>query len=134
VLVAGLLLCCLGVAAVPPQWAVDTLAGKPYMRHASLGVAVMDIATGEMVAGHDVDCSEITASTMKTVASLTALETLGADYRFATPVWTCGKVDRDETRFNKSVIRKQDANGKYIDTNNSTNDFTPEAPASLLNK
>ena len=49
--------------------------------------------------------------------------------------WTyCGKVDRDETRFNKSVIRKQDANGKYIDTNNSANDFTPEAPASLLNK
>ena len=49
--------------------------------------------------------------------------------------WTyCGKVDRDETRFDKSVIRKQDANGKYIDTNNSTNDFFPEAPASLLNK
>ena len=48
--------------------------------------------------------------------------------------WTyCGKVDRDETRFNKSVIRKQDANGKYIDTNNSTNDFIPETPASLLN-
>ena len=47
--------------------------------------------------------------------------------------WTyCGKVDRDDTRFNKAVIRKQDANGKYIDTNNSTNDFTPEAPASLL--
>ena len=47
--------------------------------------------------------------------------------------WTyCGKVDKDETRFNKSVIRKQDANGKYIDTNNSTNDFIPEATASLL--
>ena len=47
--------------------------------------------------------------------------------------WTyCGKVDRDETRFNKSVIRKQDAEGKYVDTNNSTNDFTPEATASLL--
>lgn len=47
--------------------------------------------------------------------------------------WTyCGKVDRDETRFNKSVIRKQDANGKYVDTNNSTNDFIPEAAASLL--
>ncbi len=47
--------------------------------------------------------------------------------------WTyCGKVDRDETRFNKSVIRKQDASGKYVDTNNSTNDFIPEAAASLL--
>lgn len=47
--------------------------------------------------------------------------------------WTyCGKVDKDETRFNKAVIRKQDANGKYVDTNNSTNDFTPEAAASLV--
>ena len=47
--------------------------------------------------------------------------------------WTyCGKVDRDQTRYNKSVIRKQDANGKYVDTNNSTNDFTPEAQPSLL--
>ena len=44
----------------------------------------------------------------------------------------CGKVDRDQTRYNKSVIRKQDANGKYVDTNNSTNDFTPEAQPSLL--
>ena len=47
--------------------------------------------------------------------------------------WTyCGKVDKDETRFNKAVIRKQDANDKYVDTNNSTNDFTPEAAASLV--
>ena len=47
--------------------------------------------------------------------------------------WTyCGKVDRDDTRFNKAVIRKQDANGKYIDTNNSTNDFIPEATATLI--
>ena len=49
--------------------------------------------------------------------------------------WTyCGKVDRDDSRFNKSVIRKQDASGKYIDTNNSTSDFIPEAPASLLKR
>ena len=47
--------------------------------------------------------------------------------------WTyCGKVDRDMTRYNKAVIRKQDANGKYVDTNNSTNDFIPESKPSLL--
>ena len=47
--------------------------------------------------------------------------------------WTyCGKVDRDQTRYNKAVVRKQDANGKYIDTNNSTNDFEPEAQPTLL--
>lgn len=48
--------------------------------------------------------------------------------------WTyCGKVDKDQTRYNKAVIRKKDADGKYIDTNNSTNDFEPEAKPSYLN-
>ena len=47
--------------------------------------------------------------------------------------WTyCGKVDRDQTRYNKAVIRKQGADGKYVDTNNSTNDFIPEAQPTLL--
>ena len=48
--------------------------------------------------------------------------------------WTyCGKVDKDQTRYNKAVVRKKDADGKYIDTNNSTNDFEPEAKPSYLN-
>lgn len=47
--------------------------------------------------------------------------------------WTyCGKVNSDKTRYNKSVIRKMDANGKYIDTNDSANDFEPEAVPSFL--
>lgn len=47
--------------------------------------------------------------------------------------WTyCGKVDRDATRYNKAVVRKKDSTGKYIDTNNSTEDFEPEAQPSLL--
>ena len=47
--------------------------------------------------------------------------------------WTyCGKIDKDKTRYNKSVIRKTDANGKYIDTNDSANDFEAEATPSFL--
>ena len=47
--------------------------------------------------------------------------------------WTyCGKTLNDKTRYSKSVIRKLDADGKYVDTNNSTNDFIPEAAPSLL--
>ena len=47
--------------------------------------------------------------------------------------WTfCGKTLTDKTRYGKAVIRKQDADGKYVDTNNSTNDFTPEAVPSLF--
>ena len=47
--------------------------------------------------------------------------------------WTfCGKTLNDKTRYSKAVIRKKDADGKYVDTNNSTNDFTAEAVPSLL--
>ena len=38
----------------------------------------------------------------------------------------CGNVDFDEARYNKAVVRKRNENG-WIDTNNSTNDFTPNA-------
>ena len=42
----------------------------------------------------------------------------------------CGKVDKDPDRYGKSVIRKSE-NGKLVDTNNSTNDFTRDATPSL---
>lgn len=40
-------------------------------------------------------------------------------------------IDRDPERFGKSVLRKRDANGKIVDTNNSTNDFTISVPPTL---
>ncbi len=48
----------------------------------------------------------------------------------------CGQVDKDPNRYGKSVRRKTEstaADGRRIlmDTNNSTNDFTPEATPSL---
>ncbi len=42
----------------------------------------------------------------------------------------CGKVDSDPDRFGKSTLRKS-ADGKLVDTNNSTNDFTRDATPSL---
>ncbi len=41
------------------------------------------------------------------------------------------QVDGDDTRFGKSVLRKRDASGKIIDTDNSTNDFEISNPATL---
>lgn len=46
----------------------------------------------------------------------------------------CGTEDLDPDRFNKSVIRKTGADGKLVDTNNSSNDFTPNTTPSLLAK
>ncbi|SEW28424.1 Protein of unknown function [Prevotella sp. khp7] len=47
--------------------------------------------------------------------------------------WTyCGKTMNDKTRYSKAVIRKTDNEGKYVDTNNSANDFIPEAKPSMF--
>ncbi len=46
--------------------------------------------------------------------------------------WThCGSVDQDKTRYGKAVVRKRES-GKWIDTNNSTNDFEADAVPTLL--
>ena len=45
--------------------------------------------------------------------------------------WTfCGEFDGDTSRFGKSVRRRSEG-GKLLDTNNSTNDFIPNATPSL---
>lgn len=44
----------------------------------------------------------------------------------------CGIGDGDISRHNKSIIRKSGADGKLVDTNNSTNDFDSNVKASLI--
>lgn len=46
--------------------------------------------------------------------------------------WThCGSVDHDKTRYGKAVVRKKTGN-KWVDTNNSTNDFNADAKPTLF--
>lgn len=46
--------------------------------------------------------------------------------------WTyCAETSSDKTRYGLSVVRKRDASGKLVDTNNSTNDFMPRHTPSL---
>ena len=46
--------------------------------------------------------------------------------------WThCGSVDHDKTRYGKAVVRKKSGN-KWVDTNNSTNDFNADAKPTLF--
>lgn len=44
----------------------------------------------------------------------------------------CGSVDRDANRFGKAVVRKKTADGLWVDTNNSTNDFDSDATPTLF--
>ena len=92
-----LLLALIGLSlwAITAQEAVDAYAARKGMRHASAGVVVIDIDSNKVIAGNLQDQAMVTASTMKTVTSITALETLGGDYRFKTKVYLQGKVVGD---------------------------------------
>ncbi len=87
------------------QTAVDRFALHPSLRHGSVGVCVMRIDSGTVVAAHTPDEACITASTMKTVTSATALELLGKDFTFGTKVMAVGKIDRHGTLKGNIVVR-----------------------------
>ena len=57
--------------------------------------------------------------------------TLDAGWTYASPQ----NIDKDAQRYGHSVLRNRNAEtGKLVDTDNSTNDFTPNATPSLLGK
>ena len=87
------------------QAAVDRFALAPSLRYGSVGVCVMRIDSGTVVAAHTPDEACITASTMKTVTSATALELLGKDYTFGTRVMAVGEIDRHGTLHGNIVVR-----------------------------
>lgn len=94
----------LSLWAITAQEAVDAYVARKGMRHASAGVVVIDIDSNKVIAGHLQDQAIITASTMKTVTSVAALETLGGDFRFKTHVYLQGKVKGD-TLMGRVLIR-----------------------------
>ena len=87
------------------QAAVDRFAFDPSLRYGSVGVCVTRIDSGTVVAAHTPDEACITASTMKTVTSATALELLGKDYTFGTRVMAVGEIDRHGTLHGNIVVR-----------------------------
>lgn len=64
--------------------AIKNLDKQTDMRSANWSITVVDLATGQAVVRHNADRSLVTASTMKSVTTATALAVLGADFRFET--------------------------------------------------
>ena len=105
---------------ITPQEAVNRFALDNTMRHASLGVMIMGIDSGNVIASYNPDLSVITASTMKTVTSTTALELLGGDYRFETVVHTIGEIDGNKLKGNLIITGYGDPTlgSQYFPKNN----------------
>lgn len=89
---------------VTPQQAVDRFVNDPSMTHASVGVMFMSIDSGKVIAAANPELSVVTASTMKTVTSVAALERLGGDFQFETPVYTIGKMQGDTLMGNIVIV------------------------------
>lgn len=76
----------------------------PITRDANVATLVVDINTGEVIDSYHSNRLLPTASTMKVITTATALELLGADYRWKTTLETDGEV-RDGVLYGNLYIR-----------------------------
>ena len=79
-----LLICLHLLAGAQTPAPVKWLLQAPYMRGASFSLVVKDVQEGRTVFSYDTDRLQSPASVLKTVATATALEILGEDYRYPT--------------------------------------------------
>jgi D-alanyl-D-alanine carboxypeptidase/D-alanyl-D-alanine-endopeptidase (penicillin-binding protein 4) len=97
----GLLVCLFCLLAVRPVEAGDDLTGRidsvingPDYREAHWGILVVDAEDGRTLYAHDAERLFAPASTTKLYSCAAALDALGADYRFETPVYRRGSVEK----------------------------------------
>ena len=98
IILVGAMCCMIQARDITPertQKAIDRFVDDSLMRHGSLGVIVVDVKSGKTLGSRNANMACITASTMKTVTSSAALELLGADYTFNTPVYLKGEIHGD---------------------------------------
>ena len=73
--------------------AITALTKDKAMKHASVSISVLDVETGELVAGYESKKSLVPASSMKVVTTGAALALLGDDYKFKTLLQYDGTID-----------------------------------------
>jgi D-alanyl-D-alanine carboxypeptidase/D-alanyl-D-alanine-endopeptidase (penicillin-binding protein 4) len=81
------------VADGPLPHQIDAVISGPNYKHAHWGILVTDLASGETVYELNADKLFVPASTTKLFSVATALDALGADYRFETPILQFGELD-----------------------------------------
>jgi D-alanyl-D-alanine carboxypeptidase/D-alanyl-D-alanine-endopeptidase (penicillin-binding protein 4) len=74
----------------------NKLIEKPDYKSATIGIEVIDAKTGQDLFSENSEKLMIPASVLKIVTSATALEILGADYRFKTRIGYKGSISHNE--------------------------------------
>src|SRR5690554_3634167 len=68
------------------QTAVQQVVSNPLLKHASVGISVVDISAGKTIVSYNAEKSLTPASIQKLITTATAVEALGDNYRYRTEV------------------------------------------------
>ncbi|MEM1059984.1 MAG: D-alanyl-D-alanine carboxypeptidase/D-alanyl-D-alanine-endopeptidase [Verrucomicrobiota bacterium] len=82
----------------------ERLKAKSAWKSATVGVCLVRVSDGQVVASYNADASLVPASTMKAVTTASGLELLGPDFRFETKLALAGTVDENGTLDGDVVI------------------------------
>ena len=85
-------ICCAFSPLAEAQTAIERFLQAPYMQGASFSLLVKEVESGKTVYSYDPERLLTPASVLKTVTTATALEVLGADYRYPTVLEYDGTV------------------------------------------
>ncbi|PYR54776.1 MAG: hypothetical protein DMF91_25960, partial [Acidobacteria bacterium] len=83
---------------------VEAIMARPEFRHAIFGVEFLSLDTNTPIYAHNADTFFVPGSTTKLVTMGSALQILGADYRFHTRVYRTGDLGADGTLHGDLVL------------------------------
>src|SRR3569833_1068516 len=87
------------------QTAFNRLATDSQCKYASVSLTVLDVKTGQTIFAANPNMGLATASTLKTITSITAFNILGKDFRYQTQFGYTGTIDSNGT-LNGDIIIK----------------------------
>ena len=70
----------------------NEIVENAYLKNATIGIQVVDLATGEILVEHQKQTSVAPASTTKLFATASAYEIIGADYQPKTRIYYQGEI------------------------------------------
>ena len=85
--------------------AIERLAKEPSLKNASLGISVLEVASGKQIAAYFPNQSLKPASSLKVVTTGVALALLGNDFRFKTVLEYDGTIDSEGTLHGNLYIK-----------------------------
>src|ERR1700744_2232575 len=87
------------------QHAFDRLQADSQCKYASVSLTVLDAQTGETVFTANPNMGLATASTLKTITSITAFNILGKDFQYQTQFGSNGNISADGTLNGDLIIK-----------------------------